>query len=181
MRNIYLLNSDTSHFRGLRPPDNDRFMDLVERFNGTPIGAAWDVFDVTYDNDSIELPLGDFTSLTFQHIPVFSQPAARTLRSLLNAAGELLPLNCGHTKYLAFNVTTLVDALDIETSEVVRFASGNIMDVKTYVLDGERLGSAAIFKLTETPLMDVFVSDEFVGVVETAGLMGFSFKQVKIL
>ncbi|MGH9874927.1 MAG: imm11 family protein [Pyrinomonadaceae bacterium] len=181
MRNIYLLNSDTSHYRGLQPPENNRFMGMIERFDGTPIGAAWDVFEVTYDDDSIELPLSDFASLTFQHIPVFSKPAARALRSLLAGAGELLPLRCGEAKYLAFNVTALVDALDLENSEVFRFASGKIMDVKTYVLDGERLGSAAIFKLTETPLMDVFVSDEFVNVVETAGLTGFLFKQVKIL
>ena len=54
------------------------------------------------------------------------------------------------------------------------------MDVKTYFLNGERLSTASIFKLPETALMDVFVSDEFVSMAETAGLKGFSYKPVKI-
>jgi hypothetical protein len=180
MRDIYLLDSDTSQFRSLVMPDDDRFMELIGQFDGTPIGKAWRLFSVDYEDDSISLSRGDFPSLALPHIPVFSARAAEVLRPLLTSSGELLPIKCEDEEYLAFNVTVLVDALNVNASDILRFPSGRIMDVKTYIIDAERLNSCAIFKLPETALMDVFVSDEFLKLVDDAKLHGFSFRQVEV-
>jgi len=55
------------------------------------------------------------------------------------------------------------------------------MEVRKYVLDLKRLTFHPIFKLPETARTDVFVSDEFVRIVESHGLRGFSFKQVGLV
>jgi hypothetical protein len=180
MQNIYLLQPDSSNFQSLLPPDDARFFETLSSFDGTPVGtSAWQPFEFQYDQGSSELALGDFPS-AFQHIPIFSQRAAKVLHATLNASGELLSVKCEGDEYVALNVTVLVDALDMESSDIVRFDSGKILDVKAYVLDGSRLTSAEIFKLPDSPLMDVFVSDEFIRKVEMASLTGFLFKQVKV-
>jgi len=46
---------------------------------------------------------------------------------------------------------------------------------KRYMLERERLTSNGIFKLLQTPLLDVFVDQEFLETVKRADLRGFSF------
>jgi hypothetical protein len=160
------------------PPEDEGFAELVNRFDGRAIGDRWHAFNVVYDEESLDLPIGDFPSIFLSHIPVFSVRAVQALRPVLSTNGELLPLNSDYEKYFAFNVTTLLDALSAKDSDIVYYPSGRIMDVRKYVLDLKRVTFQSIFKLPETARMDVFVSDEFVGIVESHGLRGFSFKQV---
>lgn len=179
MADIYLLDSD-SRFRSLVPPEDEGFAELVNRFDGRAIGDLWRAFKVVYDEDSLGLPVGDFPSIFLPHVPVFSARAAQALSPVISTNGELLPLNSDHEEYFAFNVTTLLDALSTNHSDIVYYPSGKIMDVKKYVLDPQRVAFQPIFKLPETARMDVFVSDEFVRIVESHGLLGFSFKQVAL-
>ena len=177
MTNVFLLDSDP-RFRSLLPPETDTFVDVAKQFDGTPIGDPWTPFSVEYDPDSPHLPAGDFPGLLLPHIPVFSRRAAEALESIIKLNGELLPLKTHNAaEFYAFNVTSVVSALSAR-SQVVYYPSGRILDVKEYVLDKTRLTPAAIFKLPETALMDVFVNDEFVAVVESANLSGFSFEPV---
>ncbi len=178
MRHIYILDSDPQ-FRRLIPPENQRFVELVGRFDGTPIGELWRQVDLEYDPDSMHLPVGDFPSILLPHIPVFSVRAAKSLEPLLRNNGELLPLRCSDDTYFAFNVTSVVPALS-KDSDIRYFPSGKIMDVKRYVIEQQRLTSEAIFKLIEVPLMDVFVSDTFLKTVQRLELCGFKFKSVEV-
>jgi hypothetical protein len=135
---------------------------------------------VEYDPDLPDLPISDFPTLTLPHIPIFSRLAVETLEPLLRANGELVPLNTpDDAEMFAFNVTSVVSALSPK-SQIVYFSSGRILDVKQYVLDETRLTDATIFKLPETVLMDVFVNDQFVALVERANLRGFSFEPVAV-
>lgn len=178
MSNIYILDSNVTEFQPLVTPEDESFVELVGQFDGTPI-TNWQPFRVEYEDDS--LPRGDFPSIMLPHIPVFSGRAAEELAAVLSNSGQVLPLKCDDAKYFAFNVTLLLDALNVNTSEIVRFPSGRIMNVKSYVLEEKYLGSAPIFKLPETALMDVFVNDEFLRLVQKANLRGFSFTPVRIL
>ena len=179
MTNVFRLDSDTS-FRGLLPPEDDAFLNVARQFDGNPIGGSWIPLTVEYDPESSDLPISDFPTLTLPHIPVFSRLAVEALEPLLKANGELLPLNTpDDAQFFAFNVTSVVSALSPQ-SQIVYYPSGRILDVKQYVLDETRLTHAAIFKLPETVLMDVFVNDEFVALVERANLRGFSFESVAV-
>ena len=178
MQGIYILNSDLK-FRPLVPPENQSFVDLVQRFNGTPIGQSWRQVDLEYDPDSMHLPVGDFPSILLSHIPVFSVRAAESLEPLLQKTGELLPMRCGDDTYFAFNVTSAIPGLS-KASDIRYFPSGRIMDVKTFIIDHEQLTADPIFKLSEVPLMKVFVSDTFLNTVHQSELSGFEFTPVEV-
>ena len=180
MTAIYQLASDPG-YKSLVPPEDNHFMELVQRFNGTRIGESWGDFKMEYDPDRGDLPAGDFPSIYLSHIPVFSRKAAEELYGLLKSAGELLPFKADQDEYLAFNVTVLVSALSLHDSEIVYFASGKIMAVKKYVLAEKHLASQPIFKLAETPLMSVFVNEDFVRTVDLLQLRGFSFSPITLV
>jgi hypothetical protein len=178
MHILYILESDLQ-FRNLVPPESQSFVDVVAQFNGTPIAQSWQQLDLEFDPDSMHLPLGDFPSILLSHIPVFSVRAAESLEPLLRDNGELLPIRCNGDTYFAFNVTSVAPGLS-KNSDIVYFPSGRIMHVKNYIIEHERLTSAAIFKLLEVPLMNVFVSDTFLKTVQRLNLSGFKFKSVQV-
>ncbi len=170
---VFILQPDSNRFRGLYFRD-EADVDVIYQFNGQPI-ADWSPVGVDIDNEDPYLPEGDFPSL-IGHIPVFSRRAAKALGDILGSNGQLLPLDCGRGVYYAYNVTKLVDALDEEQSEIARFSSGRIMDIRRYAFVGENLDEGlTIFKLSSTPLLRVFVTTRFVEAVERSGLVGFTF------
>jgi hypothetical protein len=91
--------------------------------------------------------------------------------------GELLPLALTDESYFVYNATRQVDALDEDRSELVRFGSGRIMDIKRYEFRPEHLQRATIFRLPQVQGA-VFVTDRFVERVAEAGLTGFDFAAV---
>lgn len=111
-------------------------------------------------------------------IPVFSQRAVEALADLLLAHGEILPLTCVEGAYFAYNVTRLIDALDLQRSDYHQFSSGVIFDISRHEFRPDRLRDAVIFKLPQMPGPGEFVTDVFVRRVEQARLQGFSLKEV---
>jgi hypothetical protein len=181
MNNIHLLDSDLDAFQNLLAPEDSGFADLVGKFNGAAITEDFGPLKIELNPDTADLPRGDFPSLLLPHIPVFSRHAADLLASVLTPYGQLWPLLCEDAEYIMFNVTTLVDAMNEDDSDIVRFKSGRIMEIRNYVLNERRLNAAPIFKLPQTALMDVFVTDEFVNMVLASHLKGFSFKPVTLV
>jgi hypothetical protein len=58
-----------------------------------------------------------------------------------------LPLACSDRSLWLLNVGTVVDALDLERSEVERFESGRIMDIEKHAFYADRLEGVDLFKL----------------------------------
>ena len=173
---LYLLKSD-HRYQGFVLEEDPKILDVLLRFDGTRIGKSWSPLRVEVDDDDpSQLPLADFPSLTISHIPCFSKFAVATLHDVLVQNGEVLPLSCDAGDYFAYNVTSIIDALNIEASDIDYFPSGKFMDVKRYTLYPERVKGADIFKLPQAPLMGVFVTDRFVRLVEQNQLSGFLFK-----
>jgi hypothetical protein len=177
---VYQLRADANHFQNLILADESIWDQMQDMFNGTPVGMSWSPLrvEVLRDEDQNRaLPPGDFPSL-MTRLPVFSQRAVDTLSDLLHANGEFLPLVCSEGTYFAFNVTRVIDALDVQRSEVKRFSDGRIMRVVRYEFVPDILEGLSIFKIPETARMEVFVTDPFVSRVQSAGLVGFDFKLV---
>src|SRR3712207_363412 len=65
-----------------------------------------------------DLPPTDFPKLGMP--PVFSARAVERLLDLLLPHGELLKLSCPEGSYRLYNVTRVLDALDVEHSELER-------------------------------------------------------------
>ena len=173
---VHILDADVNEYRGLYYTNDDDVLEFKRRFNGKPMREAWTAED-RFAFVPRRLRQGDTPGLS-THIPVFSAKAVDVLADFLEPNGELFPITCGGQRFFAFNVTRVVDALDEQNCEVVRFSSGRLMTVDRFSFFEDKLFGITVFKIPQLVLMDVFVTDPFVESVQTAKLKGFKFRRV---
>lgn len=174
--NVYILKPDANRFQNLICTGED-YVDWFLKFDGSSLRSSWKPLVVQVFHKEEDPPASDYPSLAL-HIPVFSKRATLVLKEMLDKHGELLPLLCREGEYHAYNVTRVLDILNEGNSNLVRFTSGRILNIEDYSFNFAELGDYPIFKLPQTPLMDVFVTEEFKHKVEELGLTGFTFKFV---
>lgn len=157
----------------LRVRDDDDLRRL-RGWDGSPRSDGWDPIPmvlVTADHRG-ELEPTDFPA-TGSLALALSARAADALDEMLRAHGELLPLQLDQGEFYAFNTTAVLDALDMERSELRRFASsGRLMNIERYAFIPAELAKAPIFRLS-VRRQDELVTDSFVQRVHAAGLSGF--------
>ncbi len=176
---IYMLGADANRYENLMLEREEDYDKVLDKFDGAPMRASWRPLRVRVllDEDHKGRPPSDFPSLDGT-IPVFSGRGVEALRDLLEPNGEILPLDCAEGVYYAFNVTRVVDALDVERSELKLFDDGEIMNVAQYELRAQKLDAVPIFKLPQVARMYSFVTDEFVSRTTAAGLTGFDYREI---
>lgn len=179
--NIYLLKADANKYQNLILADEDNW-NYFNSFDGKPLNyIRTDITVKVFDEQgkSQNLPPSDFPTFA-SHVPVFSYKARTELFDLLQNNGQYVPLTCGHEVYYAYNVTDVADVLDKDNSEIKRFKnSGGIMDVAKYEFIPKLMSNnIVIFKIPETVLMDVFVTDTFVKRVKSSRLLGMDFRKI---
>jgi hypothetical protein len=174
--NVYILKANVNNYLSLGFA-GEGVIALYRRFDGTP--AAGEIVLPPVEVTDEALPASDYPGLT-SHIPVFSRRAVDALGPLLTPSGELLALDCPgcDREYVALNVTRVADALDEAMAKVKRYRSGRIMRVLEYAFLEERVGEAALFKMPETVLQDVYVTERFVQAAVDADLEGAVFELV---
>jgi hypothetical protein len=175
---IYTLKANVNNYPVLAPVDWG--VERYRHFDGHPLAPPPDALRVEVVKEGQTLPAGDFPGLT-SHIPVFSRRSAAALDEILDAAGQMIPLRCESCadEYVAVNVTRLVDALDERRSEVKRYrSSGRIMRILHYAFLRERVAGMEVFKIPQTVLQEVYVSEAFVERVAGRSLQGFVFKLI---
>jgi hypothetical protein len=172
---VYELGADSDHYESLLMTVGDLF-EFARRFNGKPMRRPWS--DVKIGKDPRCMPKGDFPSL-IPGVPVFSLRAVTELRNLLVGNGEILPVKIVGEEYFLFNVTRVVDALDEDSSEIIRFkGTSRVLNIREYGFHTRKLSGLAIFKIPQLVDDCIFVSDIFVERVQSAGLKGFWFPVV---
>jgi hypothetical protein len=176
--NIYFLRADVNNYKSIIYTDDDDIIEFNRRFNGAPLKKTWtSQYMFRFARNPRILIKGDTPGLS-THIPVFSSRAVTAVMDLLQDSGELLPIVCDDEYYSIFNVTRVVDALDEPKSKLRLFSDGKIMDIDRHAFFPEKLKGIHIFKIPQSVLMDVFITDTFVDIVKTAGLKGFEFRPV---
>jgi hypothetical protein len=161
-------------------PVRDADHEYLWRLDGTSRRATWrpmPVARLAVDDEGKSRAEADLPWLG-GHVLVLRARAAATLAPLLDRYGELLPLACPDADLWLFNVLTVVHALDEENSELIRFDDGNILDVVRYEFRPHMAAGMAVFKVPQLLRGPLFVSDEFVEAVATAGLTGPEFIQL---
>jgi hypothetical protein len=123
-------------------------------------------------------PHNDYPCVNFT-IPAFSRRAVDALRDFLEPNGELLPLVASVGEYYAYNITTVVDILDHERSEIEWFNEGRVsaLDIRRYECIPAKLTGLSIFRLVEMS-SSTFVHQVFVDRVKQHGLQGFHFTRL---
>jgi hypothetical protein len=104
-----------------------------------------------------------------------SATAARALLDVVEGFAEALPLGGYPAGYSLFNVTHVVDALDLDRSKVTYTADGRIDKIVQHAFVPEKLRRVPVFKLPQRPRSSVYVTDPFVDRVTQAELRGFAF------
>lgn len=173
---VYELQTDRERFCNFALAD-ERGSWIHSAFDGRPISHRWEPYRITAaDEPDAAAQLADYALLGV--IPVFSRRAVDALRDVLRANGELLGLRYSRGDYYAYNITTVLDALDEERSQLQRFSTGRVMLINTYVFRPDRLIHAVIFKISQFPGSYVYVTEEFVQGAHEARLEGLHFRQI---
>lgn len=178
---IFRLVADSANVVNLSPKHSSD-VSILSCFNGSSISISWHPILFHCSN----LPLhgtsfGDCLALA-THIPVFSERAVKTLKPSIGQCGEFLPITTDADigPYYAYNVTNVVNALNLSKSVVKYYkSSGRIMDVPMPVFTTSILEKATIFKDNALSLKDVFVTDVFRMMITKAGLKGFIFHSLE--
>jgi hypothetical protein len=123
--------------------------------------------------------LGDYSNLSYDVHPVFSERAKQLLAPHVQGLGQWIELVSEHDPtYWLFYITNVVDALNVEKSEVVYFPStpGKVMAIDRYTFKLEAVRDQVLFTLPQRPGSNRCVTDRFVDIIKANGLTGFEFK-----
>jgi hypothetical protein len=148
------------------------------------LGAHWSppaLEIVTSDEYRSYLPKSDFPTFTIATM-VLSARAVDRLRPILIRCGEILPIRLSNDPdtLCLFNVTLVLDAVDMKRSEFMRLPSGGIMKYERLVFDPKAIPDEALFfKTTQLgPVTEIFVTERAVAAVDEAHLTGYEFRLI---
>jgi hypothetical protein len=173
---VYELRENPERFCSFVPSDAaDK--ELYRAFDGSKLAVAWREHAIrAADEPDDKALLPDFALLGV--VPVFSSAAVDALRDILEANGQLFPVRHSRRRYFAYNVTTVLDALDESRSVVQRFSSGGVMFIDSYAFIAAKLRGSTIFKIPQVRQAHIFVTAPFVERVKRAELLGFVFRPI---
>ena len=166
-------------FELCQPIGDDGFETINVLINGECRGASWTPVPVrlVHEDEGRRLLPCDSPWLG-AHALILRQSAVEAIGETLVEHGELLPLDCSEVRLVAFNPTSVVDALDEEASSLLRFSSGRIMKINRYVFRRAVIERIPIFKIPNLRVSPTFLSEEVVELWTGAGLKGLEFKEV---
>ncbi len=173
--NAYRLEFDANRFRGIGPLNSaDLDSDLLW-LNGESKARSWNPPELIYSvPENSEDSIADVSWLGPGFF-AFSKKAIEALGGLLEATGELLPIEVEGDKLMAFNPLNVQDCLDAATSQYNIRRNGNIGRLLKPSIDLAKIGEKALFQTPETQRNILFSTDEFKQAYEAAGLTGLLF------
>ena len=178
MIKVYRVLPDVDKFQTVLVDDIGSVMKY--RFDGTPIGDAWEPPKAYVQSSTDER--GDFWGC-FSNPSIFAvTPAtAQIVVTFLDQSCETLPLDADGQKLFVCNVTCVVNCLDRQKS---RHKKGIPHWIEQYVFHPNRFDNS-LFKIPETRMSEVLCvvgivaqGDDFKGTVEKHGLKGLRFKEI---
>lgn len=129
-------------------------------------------------------PLGDYVDCLSGDILILTDSAIELLRPVMGKFEKLQLFSNYEKSYTAVNVLTVLNCVDYEKSEYIRFPQTDpniiprIMMFDRYVFRLDAIKNHHIFRIIDEPKSALFVDDVFVSEVENLGITGFMFKQV---
>jgi len=169
---FWQLEYDSNNYEGMMVADGD--WSIADQFIGRPLLAEWKPLQLqVYE----EAPRSD--APTFMGCaPLFSARAVDAVKALIEGSVEVLPTDFPREPYFILNVQSVLDCIDYDLAEAVRFRSGRVMRFNKYAFIPNVVEGQHIFKVKEIPKQAVFVSDEFRNAILENQLVGFVFKEV---
>jgi len=172
----YELIADSNNFRAYILANPDEW-EVFDGAYGQRMRERWRPLRVEVERESRRrTPPGDFPCLFLGTDVAFSQRAVDELGSLLEPAGELLPLECDAEPLWFYNCDRFADVLDEQASDIRRYqSSGRIMTIHRHAWRPE-VERETFFRLPQLHRSHVYATDAVVERIRSAGLRGFSFR-----
>jgi hypothetical protein len=178
-----LYDGNDAYARLRLESDDDRKV-FSPLFNGAPIDVtSWRPFKVIRtpegSPENLTKPLGDRAAIEARYDPmVLSRKALDALLPHIGHLGQVLPLTFDECEYFFFNITNVIDAVDLDASEIVRYPDGGLSRIKRYAFKPQAVRDQLLFKIPQRPKLFAFCTDRFVKLVQDAKLTGFGFEKV---
>jgi hypothetical protein len=165
-------------FEWIRPVNEGDF-EFLATLSGTRLKGRWTPLPMRLisGDEGESFKESDFPWLG-RHLLVLSDRAGKVVGPLVEKDAELLPASCEGRSLWLLNVCTIVDALDLEASDVELFESGRIMDIEKHVFYPDRLRGVDVFKLQNMRRGSTYLSERVVRAIEAAPLVGYGFRLV---
>lgn len=161
-----------------QPIDSEGFARFRFETDGVPKQSIWKPIPVQIFHRERRQKLRISDSPWYGCDPlIFRASVVEALGQVLLEYGELLPLECAEAELWIYNTTRLIDALDVEASEIARLSSGKIIRIDRPVFRAEVIGDIDIFKLSIHRLGSTYFSQRFVDLWKASGLKGLDFVQ----
>lgn len=180
---VFRVRLDSNHFQSLLPVDPEVWRADLLKMDCKPKLPTWKPPACYVTNP--KLKRGSFFHFASGSFVVDSQ-ACKSLRTILEIAGELLPLPHGSDAFYLANVLECVNCLDEQNTKWVLGKTTNArIRIKEYHFHPGRFSESTLFKIPETALAEVLTvtgtkdpEDEFKSTVERQGLQGILFEEV---
>ena len=110
---------------------------------------------------------------------VLGERAKAALEKFIEPYGELLPLSCPDEPFWALNVTKVVDALDLRSSEILdrETMDPDAPNVVRHAFLADRIRGLALFRVRQSNVSNTFFTDLFLAEIERHGLTGFGWRR----
>lgn len=149
-------------------------LELSASLDGRAHGRTWRSLPVRISRGRISS--GNFLGL-YLHSPVIDEHAKQALAPALGSSVEFLPLSCKTKELYILNVLTILDALDLERSDLeLNEENESISDIRRFAFRADVIEGHPIFKLKDFELSWILVSDDVRQLVERSGLKGATFR-----
>ena len=169
----YQLVFGDDNYCGLTAKDTLTY-DFMQSFDGRNHSKSWLPLRVRKESSDKEKPLSD---APYFFVPVFSKKALECLYAIMADDVEVLPLEYDDGEYYAINVVSVIDVIDYEKSDFIKFNnSDKIMLFKSYAFCKDKIKDQNIFKIIDEPRRRAFVSEKFKQIVDENHLTGFNFE-----
>ena len=171
----------TEDFEWVQPTHESDF-DAVYQLDGQPRAKQWRPIRVRLLRRDSSLGRKTLKSAELPwlggHALVCRPRAYELIGPMLEGSGEFLPLDLvGGERLWLFNVLQVVDALDEEASDLVRFpSSGRVMDIRRHVFFPDRVTQLTAFRTPQA--RSLFLGGEAVDALVDLGLSGAKFELV---
>lgn len=160
----------------LRDSDPDQW-ETLSVLSG-PVGSAWQAPQMSFIRQQEDGTPRQYSDCPWclHTVLIVRDRALTSLRPLLERYGEILPLRCDEPVSL-FNATTILDALDEERSEIVRFDDGGLLAIERHVFRPDVIGNCETFKLPGRASR-IYLQETVVRRIGELGLVGLAFDLV---
>src|ERR1035441_5155480 len=176
---IFRIRLNSNEFQSFLPADTSIWRTEALRMDCKPKLAEWKAPEIYIHNPKRER--GNFFHLCSGAF-VTDSAATEGLRSVLEMAGELLPLVHKGSPFFLLNVLECVNCLDLQnTTWVTGKTTGARIRILEYQFNAQRLSESTLFKIPETAASEVLCveglkdpEDEFKAQVEGSGFKGLN-------